>query len=392
MKDTFWFSLNSESSMKRGFMRLGIIIAIAMLTFASCGNEPPDQTPPDNVFISRMILHDGKVYAAGGVTKYDTDYNVIDLKLFYMIDGKRTYITVPEGAKEFSITGMAVEGGNVYLSGTGSIGEYPSRTYLARYWKNSEICGLEIPDGARQHGARGIAVYDGKVYVSGYYYIDDNADYKAVPCYWIDGEKTELLSNGKKSTIPSGIAVHNGTVYVYGTYTGSSGTTACFWVNDEIIFLETSTYSETTGIFIQNDTVYISGIYDFSNNKGCYWTAKKNQNKWDIKRFYLPRLSGSYNENNTRGIISLNGDVYIAGSCWKNGQDPATCFWKHDGSNANAIVTKLLSMPDYYSYVSGISTQDDKIYVYGSYSGGNSTSYCYWLLEESGVTKVDIEF
>lgn len=161
-----------------------------------------------------------------------------------------------------SATGIAIQGGDVYVCGTVT----PTDTLksVAKYWKNgSEVL---LSDSTSMFAATAIAVSGNDVHVVGYEY----TGFRRIAKYWKNGVASNL-GNALDSR-PNDIAILGNDVYVVGQeYTTSFGV-AKLWKNGVEIPLPGG--RNATGIMIVGTDIYISGVGPVGNTSGGiakYW-------------------------------------------------------------------------------------------------------------------------
>ncbi|MFD2826535.1 hypothetical protein ACFSYG_08620 [Leeuwenhoekiella polynyae] len=92
------------------------------------------------------------------------------------------------------------------------------------------------------------------------------------PMYW---KNTKLIQLGSLFGEVNQITVNAGDVYAVGYYnktdSNSTGNTACYWKNEELMELEDD--AQATGIFIDGSDIYVCGSTgrDQASYKACYW-------------------------------------------------------------------------------------------------------------------------
>jgi hypothetical protein len=223
----------------------------------------------------------------------------------------------PNTTDEISISQTAVSGGDVYLAGRTI---YPAKLY---YWKNGEQIDLITPTGVTNLYSvtlTGIAINGEDVYISGYYEITGSPSvYKA--CYWDkDGNLHDLpYDTTYRNARTVGIAIDKGSVYIWGyqsddnfIYWGSR--TICYWKDGVIVDVDVSGYSDSEDI---NFTVEDGKVYMTSdrNNRIYYWI---NDGISTVSGVIVP--DGEYYNYATKSIIyegiihsSVNGWSFVNG-------------------------------------------------------------------------------
>ena len=127
--------------------------------------------------------------------------------------------------------------------------DYPK----ACYWVNGKKTDLnDVPPGVKSD-AMDIVIKDGTVYIAGYYSTTAYPP-KATICYWKDGVRTDVKSDGIGLVYHLNIAVENDTVCMAGY---GSGNIVCYWKGNEKAICNNG-YS-SCGIAVSDGTVYVAG-------------------------------------------------------------------------------------------------------------------------------------
>jgi len=133
----------------------------------------------------------GHVYIAG----YHTNGSIRTACIW--VDGARTDLssgTDGSAGSIFSTGGTAYSAG--YLKDSGSI---PS----ASMWTGTSQTFLPAIAG-KLSGASGVTIFEDTTYVSGFY---GNASDIAIPCYWANGARVDLPTNGGLAGFTTSIVV-----------------------------------------------------------------------------------------------------------------------------------------------------------------------------------------
>jgi len=153
------------------------------------------------------------------------------------IQNVSTTSTSTFGASYFGTIGMAVTGGDVYI--TGAVENAADDHVIATLWKNGTPTAL-ITDGDQISSAStAIAASGTTVYVAGY---DDN-----VATYWSGGSMYKI-SNPTQQYMATGLTIDGSDVYIAGNE-GYLSTNAVYWKNGNLVTLSTRN-SSTCGIGI----------------------------------------------------------------------------------------------------------------------------------------------
>jgi hypothetical protein len=226
-----------------------------------------------------IYIADDKVYTAGYVIAYK-EHNTFVVpypQLCYWTNTSRTDITdLPAETEEVKITGIFVDGSNVFVCGyyrTFKDGKYSD--YQGCWWKN----GVRTDVSQKKSMVNAIFIENGKVYLAGMY---DIHAFDGTACYWVDGEVVILDSEGRIEAI----YVDNGTVYSAGE-TSQGG---CYWKGNTKIIVESHNFNtriRIKSLFVKNGIVYTAGwIINYAEISAggaywtypCYWIEKKRIN------------------------------------------------------------------------------------------------------------------
>jgi hypothetical protein len=202
------------------------------------------------------------------------------------------------------------------------------------------------------------------IYIVGYYTIGNN-----YPCYWKNENRIDLqyitLTNATDMSI---YVDDNNDVYCSGCdKNGGSVEKACYWKNNSIHFVNTSTTydSKIKSIAVVNGVIYSCGT---ENNQPCYWVNEKQH----FLSYPSPFTSA---EANSIFIDKDNFDFYIAGNYTGSGVWRA-CYWKNGGE----CITLDTSSNNSFGYA--VYQYLGKSYISGSYNISGNKTPCYW---EDGI-------
>ena len=315
---------------------------------------------------SHILIPGRTIYIAG--ESYNSEGN---LTACYWVNGVR--VELPGGAWA---TDIVVVNGTVYTSGTGESSD-------ACYWINETRYDLPGDGGE----AEAIAVdSNGVVYVAGWY--NDGS------CYWKDGVKINLTTNGDSQAFAIGLR-YNGDVFVGGYYLNNSHyVIPCYWKNGNNrnnLSIPSGGDGEVNDVAIMDgNTRYYAGYTMTPDNfagyvpKACHWRNAGN-------RTDLPLGGSSWDIYGATGTgIAIDGeDIYVAGyTDWYEftGEEETTGgsfpqYWKnstiHDLpggplTNFGTGVANDIRVADGDVVVVGEATRDT------SYSGSQESA-CYWI-------------
>lgn len=318
------------------FKRTKLLIAIALVALAACKKSNPDP----------IVQGTTDIYVAG----YDQDANGATIATYWKngvatkLTNSSTYLPI--------VTGISVQGSDVYTSGYYYIKSGTHIRSIACYWKNNTINLLT--DSLTESRATGIAVKSNDIYVTGF--AGNNGITKAV--YWKNGIKTTLDANSSSTSITTAIIIQNSDVYITGyTLDNVQKRSAAFWKNGVITKLsDNSRGSEADAITINGSDIYIAGTKVGASaiiGSVTYW---KNGIPVTIS-------DGSVNLNTVNGITLIGNDIYtIASISLPDGA--AAVYWK------NNAMTQL-TPGSAYSQANGIAVDGSDIYI----SGINNNKY-----------------
>jgi uncharacterized membrane protein len=251
------------------------------------------------------------------------DYSGTQYTALYWVNG--TLETLSANGGEFQATSIAVSGSDVYVAGTEGPPGYESPVY----WVNGTVKGLSTPSGTVDPEATGIAVSGSDVYVSGEWGVLCGSGltegYCQTPGYWVNGTlKTLPLPSGWTNAVPTGIAASGSDVYLAGYEAG--GDAAAYWVNGTLQTLPLpsgASWTIITGIAVSGSDVYVVG-YGGDNTTGdqtaMFWVNGTLET--------LPLPSGMTGAEAT-GIAVSGSDVYVAGCAILGGFQPCSqaAYW-----------------------------------------------------------------
>jgi len=229
---------------------------------------------------------------------------------------------------------------------------------------------------SKKRNGTGIRVYfstifsqDGKIYTLGYY-LDS---YNRIPCYWINGERMELDSEGLSgSFFANRIKVQDGKVFVIGHYfIGDKGVYENFyWVDGKRTDLGLGSISS---IYVENDIIYTTGSYkvdEYDSGNACYWV------NGERKILPIPLLTQF---SRVESIYKHDEKIYLFGGYYireRKGINKKACYW------VNGERTDLTPPDSGWSDIHSIFVDKDQIYAAGRYNSGDffsKSTACYWV-------------
>jgi len=181
--------------------------------------------------VTTIVVSDGDVYAGG--------CNSGEGSGFWK---NGVWTTLCNYAINSNVLSLAVSGSDVYAAGwrTNLIGDY-----FPGYWINGTWRGLESPQGLNHGPDSGfdIVLSGSDVYIGGYIIDNDDNDLHrwGSAGYWKNGTWNSLASGELEDKVSQvmAIAVSGTDIYASGLYVKKSGdAAACYWKNDEVIFLK----------------------------------------------------------------------------------------------------------------------------------------------------------
>lgn len=191
------------------------------------------------------------------------------------------------------------------------------------------------------------------VYVAGYVETVLNGGILDIPCYWMNGARTDLsVLDPSKSGFANSIYISENDVYVAGETRNGSHDIPCFWKNDVRTDLDSSSGGYASSICISGNDVYIAGGATEINSGTmvpCFW---KNEMRTDLS--VMDKLKWS----RATGIFVSGSDVYVAGYTTDSTDVRLPCYWK------NGVRTDLDS--SYSGSANSIYVSGDDVYVAGN--------------------------
>ena len=207
-----------------------------------------------------MLEGSGYVITVSGKDVYvgGSDNKVSGLPCYWK-DGQKISLPVNNSTDYGAVSGIAVSGSDVYMSGYNVSSTGIS---TAVYWKNRQQVVL-----ASDAFAGGIVVHGNDVYVCG----NTNSDTISTAVYWKNGQQITLTQN--RNYITTNIAVSGSDVYVAGylKQTDEQKGEAVYWKNGQQITLAQAD-AQAYGIAVFGSDVYVSGFYaERKVRDAVYW-------------------------------------------------------------------------------------------------------------------------
>lgn len=206
------------------------------------------------------------VYITGWVTRAS---GVVEAACWK--NGQRYYLTYGDtGLTGSSANSVAVDGSNVYVAGTANL----KSIQFAVLWVNGAITYLGPGAGAsyannQSTWTTGLAVNGGNVYVTGEVQNPASPSYTAT--YWLNGTAKSLADPFFLTNV-SGIIFKGNDMYMSGTVTTNGVNSPAYWENGK---LNTITgLGNALSISVDNNNIYLGGtIINSSNNaeQAIYW-------------------------------------------------------------------------------------------------------------------------
>lgn len=166
-------------------------------------------------------------------------------------------------ASSIGPTGLAILGGDMYISGASYYHDWtsPNSTIDAQHaqcWKNGQLIFRE----SENSNARSIFIHQRDIYMAGH--IHDNEPPKSIACYWKNGQRVNL-TDGSVPALAKSVFVTDTHVYAAGMIDGQ----AVYWKDGSVIPLTTEgTYSMANSIFVQATDVHVGG---YEHGHPAYW-------------------------------------------------------------------------------------------------------------------------
>ena len=205
----------------------------------------------DNSIPRNIVVNGGDVYVPGASEPRG---------LLYWKNGVPVMATA---STSMAVTGMAISGNDIYLSGTSTLSLTAG---AASYWKN----GTMVQVSSINSYGNAIAVSGSDVYVAGI----TEAGITPNAAYWKNGVATQLSSTTSNA---GAIVVENGDVYVAGDSQPSNLQLATYWKNGTAHVVQDNTIRSIGGsVAVNGNDVYLSGSQQISNTTGLslrplYW-------------------------------------------------------------------------------------------------------------------------
>jgi hypothetical protein len=325
-------------------------------------------------------VSNGRVYIAGAYFPDQDDaayYEDPKPKACYWVDGIRTDLSVPSGNDFSQAYNITVSNGKVYVSGAygnyhvleHEYSTYRYRTQKACYWVDGVRTDLKIPDGLEYSTGSNITISDGKVYIAGAYGNHDRLyreydmpssfpDSNLKPCYWVNGEKTDLsYPAGTENSWADLPTVSGDKVYTFGHFLNADHLrTFGYWVNGTRTDLTPKNSYEDDSfwpiwphLIVSDGRVYVAGhSYErgaWENQEACYWVDGVRTNldvpDW-VGVFYSSRFAVSGGK-----VHIVAGDIERGYDYWDDDNPYERAFYWIDGvkqtlPDANNIVAIAL--------------------------------------------------
>jgi hypothetical protein len=302
--------------------------------------NPPEPDDTSNPIISPSV------YIAGDSFDLSTRYLPYPV---YWKNGKQVHL--PNAAYS-SGTGIAVDGTNVYVSGSGN--------YLGSnvtYWKNGTGINLADPTILNPTSTN-ITFAGGDVYTLGNGYVNGLENY--VPVYWKNQDNTITIKtisgydgNGRA------IVVSGADVYIAGstdnTTPGHYTSPPCYWKNGTPTFLYSITPSSENGlaksIYVSGADIHVVGeVYPIGSASAIGWAVY-----W--KNGTAKELTSSTQVSRANCVTVVGSDVYIAGAITGEDRLLHAAYWKNG---------KPVTLDAKYSVANAITVYGSDIYVAGN--------------------------
>ncbi|MGE9313290.1 hypothetical protein ACLOAU_16695 [Niabella sp. CJ426] len=142
--------------------------------------------PGNPAYTTDIKVQNGTVYISGA----------INFMPVYWRNGIVQELELPNGDFFYQTSGISVNGGNVYVSGT--IGEYVGETRVIKpvYWKNGKLVRLNVTDA--EYFTHGILVHGSDVYTYGFSFrVDKYGNFIHKPKYWKNSAEIALPGDGE---------------------------------------------------------------------------------------------------------------------------------------------------------------------------------------------------
>ncbi len=214
------------------------------------------------------------------------------------------------------------------------------------YWHDGEWNNLPVSDSWKIGRAYSLCVYEDSIYMAGYESSDGGKNYKTG--YYVNNEWVQINEPNEYWHI-SDIEVHNNKIYC----AGASGSTACYWINGEVIFpadIEGESYAngKINSIIVENDNVIAAGD---NHVFPVYWLNT------EPVQLSIP---GELINGSLWVVRKYNDNIYTAGWCRNQDGDYLTGYWRNDEW---VTLTNPFCEDVILTIITGIEVVNDDVYV-----------------------------
>ena len=213
------------------------------------------------------------------------------------------------------------------------------------YWHDGLWNQLPVSDSGKIGRAYSLCVYEDSIYMAGSESYDGNNFQSG---YYVNNEWVQINEPNEYWHI-SDIEVHNNKIYC----AGASGSTACYWINGEVIFpadIEGESYAngKINSIIVENDNVIAVGD---NHIFPVYWLNT------EPVQLSIP---GELINGSLWVVRKYNDNIYTAGWCRNQDGDYLTGYWKNDEW---VTLTNPFCEDARLTIITGIEVVNDDVYV-----------------------------
>ncbi len=214
------------------------------------------------------------------------------------------------------------------------------------------------------------------VYIAGY--TVNGSSSTTVPCYWIDGVRTDL------SVLDSTKSGHAYSIYVNGIFVTVGGSTVdssnvevpCYWINDTVrndLSVISPGFNGAVNDIIQPESILYSAGYTTEDHASltqwvpCYW---ENAARTDITEATAARYGVSFAID-----IDASNTIYMSGYTRNDLDVYVPCYWENGTRNDLEVTNSA-----HIGYAWDIQAVGTDIYTAGFTRDGSDIAIpCYWI-------------
>ena len=261
---------------------------------------------------------------------------------------------------------------HVYMAGSSLVND----VNVPVYWKDKTIVELSRIDDTCSGYANSIVANGQDIHIAGTTRLCATGG-TPVAAYWKNGVRTDLerpAAHAHEASEAQQVIVVNENVYIAGYVTGDHGPLPVYWLNGQLVYLNSIPYEGTkaraSNIYVDGSDVYVSGAALFDTAYPVYW---KNGTAYE-----LPLPSGYSGTSVPRPIYGANGDIYVFGHLhhkrtqtnWDTSERPV--YWK------NGVLVPLFPLTEGAGYSYGGTVFNGVPYSAGAYVEGALYTPTVW--------------